>query len=70
VFEWYSFCFGNDPQDSYLDGDRGDQKITNNYRFQFRNLTSLAEGADLVIVAQRLCVIEVSPSGAVAAKIL
>lgn len=68
VFEVYTFCFGESPQDSHDEGARGDVYVNNQWHVQLRNLNALASGCELCVVGQKLVVIELSPSGSVEAR--
>jgi hypothetical protein len=70
VFEMYNWLFTETPVESHEEGKRQDIKLTNNFRFQFTNASTLASGAELVVLGNRLCQIELSPSGSVQYRIL
>lgn len=70
VFEFYNWLFTEDPIEAHEDGKRQDIRLTNNFRFQFSNNATLANGAELVVLGNRLCQIDLKPSGSVSFRIL
>ena len=70
TFTWFPFLFSEDPAGSQLEGDRGDLRITNNWRLQFTPINTLSTGAELVVLALRLCVVTLFPDGSTQTAIL
>lgn len=66
----YPYLFSEDPVLAHRDGIRQDAKVVNSWRYQFSPRATLANGYDLVVLANQLCLFELHPNGSLTYRML